>query len=119
MQALQLDDLVLCLISGGASSLLALPAHGVDLTAKQAVNRALLRSGAGIGEMNCIRKHLSAIKGGRLAQAAAPAQVVTLMISDVPGDDPSVIGSGPRSRTRRPWTTPAPCWPATASSRLR
>ncbi len=95
VQGLQPDDLVLCLISGGASSLLALPAHGVDLAAKQAVNRALLRSGAGIGEMNCVRKHLSAIKGGRLAQAAAPAQVVTLMISDVPGDDPSVIGSGP------------------------
>ena len=89
------DDLVLCLVSGGASALLALPAAGVDLEAKQAVNRALLRSGAGIGEMNCVRKHLSAIKGGRLAQAAAPAQVVTLMISDVPGDDPSVIGSGP------------------------
>ncbi len=89
------DDLVLCLISGGASSLLALPAPGVDLAAKQAVNRALLRSGAGIHEMNCVRKHLSAIKGGRLAEAAAPAQVVTLMISDVPGDDPSVIGSGP------------------------
>ena len=92
---LQPNDLVLCLISGGASSLLALPAQGVDLADKQAVNRALLRSGAGIGEMNCVRKHLSAIKGGRLAQAAAPAQVVTLMISDVPGDDPSVIGSGP------------------------
>lgn len=89
------DDLVLCLISGGASSLLALPAPGVDLAAKQAVNRALLRSGAGIHEMNCVRKHLSAIKGGRLAAAAAPAQVVTLMISDVPGDDPDVIGSGP------------------------
>lgn len=89
------DDLVLCLMSGGASSLLALPAPGVDLAAKQAVNRALLRSGAGIHEMNCVRKHLSAIKGGRLAAAAAPAAVVTLMISDVPGDDPSVIGSGP------------------------
>ncbi len=89
------DDLVLCLMSGGASSLLALPARGVDLAAKQAVNRALLRSGAGIHEMNCVRKHLSAIKGGRLAAAAAPARVVTLLISDVPGDDPSVIGSGP------------------------
>ncbi len=94
-QGLQPDDLVLCLMSGGASSLLALPAQGIDLAAKQAVNRALLRSGAGIGEMNCVRKHLSAIKGGRLAQAAVPAQVVTLMVSDVPGDDPSVIGSGP------------------------
>ena len=89
------DDLVLCLMSGGASSLLALPAPGIGLAAKQDVNRALLRSGAGIGDMNCVRKHLSAIKGGRLAAAAAPARVVTLMISDVPGDDPSVIGSGP------------------------
>ena len=95
VQGLQPDDLVLCLASGGASALLALPADGLDLADKQAVNRALLRSGAGIGEMNCVRKHLSAIKGGRLAQAAAPAQVVTQMISDVPGDDPSVIGSGP------------------------
>lgn len=89
------DDLVLCLMSGGASALLALPAPGVDLAAKQAVNRALLNSGAPIDEMNAVRKHLSAIKGGRLAEAAAPASVVTLMISDVPGDDPSVIGSGP------------------------
>ena len=95
VRGLQPDDLVLCLMSGGASALLALPANGIDLEAKQAVNRALLRSGAGIGEMNCVRKHLSAIKGGRLAQAASPAQVVTLMISDVPGDDASVIGSGP------------------------
>ena len=89
------DDLVLCLISGGGSSLLALPAPGLTLTDKQAVNRALLRSGAGIHEMNCVRKHLSAIKGGRLAEAAAPARLVTLVISDVPGDDPSVIASGP------------------------
>jgi hydroxypyruvate reductase len=89
------DDLVLCLMSGGASALLSLPAPGIDLAAKKAINRALLRSGAAIGEMNCVRKHLSAIKGGRLAQAAYPADIVTLMISDVPGDDPSVIGSGP------------------------
>ncbi len=89
------DDLVLCLMSGGASALLGLPAAGIDLAAKQAVNRALLRSGAGIQDMNCVRKHLSAIKGGRLAAAARPARVLTLMISDVPGDDPSVIGSGP------------------------
>ncbi len=89
------DDLVLCLMSGGASSLLGLPAPGISLADKQQVNRALLRSGADIGEMNTVRKHLSAIKGGRLAQAAHPAQVVTLLISDVPGDDPSVIGSGP------------------------
>jgi hydroxypyruvate reductase len=82
-------------MSGGASALLSLPAPGIDLAAKKAINRALLRSGAAIGEMNCVRKHLSAIKGGRLAQAAYPADIVTLMISDVPGDDPSVIGSGP------------------------
>src|SRR5215510_14389080 len=95
VQDLTPDDLVLCLISGGGSALLALPAQGITLADKQAVNRALLRSGATIAEINCVRKHLSAIKGGRLAAAAAPAQVVTLMISDVPGDDPSVIASGP------------------------
>jgi hydroxypyruvate reductase len=89
------DDLLLCLMSGGASSLLALPAAGVTLAEKQAINKALLRSGAAIGEMNCVRKHLSAIKGGRLAAMAAPARVVTLLISDVPGDAPQVIGSGP------------------------
>jgi glycerate 2-kinase len=89
------DDLVLCLISGGASSLLAMPAEGVSLEEKQAINKALLRSGAAIDEMNCVRKHLSAIKGGRLAAMCAPAQVVTLLISDVPGDAPEVIGSGP------------------------
>jgi hydroxypyruvate reductase len=89
------DDLVLALISGGASALLALPAPGLTLADKQAVNRALLASGATIAEMNCVRKHLSAIKGGRLAAAAAPARLVTLAISDVPGDDPAVIGSGP------------------------
>jgi hydroxypyruvate reductase len=95
VQGLTPDDLVLCLISGGGSSLLALPAPGVTLADKQAVNRALLRSGASIHEMNCVRKHLSAIKGGRLAAAAGPARLVTLVISDVPGDDPSVIASGP------------------------
>lgn len=89
------DDLVLCLISGGASSLLAMPADGVTLEEKQAVNKALLQSGAAIDEMNCVRKHLSAIKGGRLAAMCAPARVVTLLISDVPGDAPEVIGSGP------------------------
>jgi hydroxypyruvate reductase len=89
------DDLVLCLISGGGSALLCLPAPGVTLADKQAINRALLRSGAGIGEMNCVRRHLSAIKGGRLAAAAAPARVVSLLISDVPGDDPAAIASGP------------------------
>lgn len=95
VQGLGPDDLVLSLISGGASALLALPAEGVALDEKRAVNKALLKSGASIGEMNCVRKHLSAIKGGRLAAAAAPSRMVTLMISDVPGDDPSVIGSGP------------------------
>jgi hydroxypyruvate reductase len=89
------DDLVVALMSGGASALLPLPAAGLTLADKQAVNRALLASGATISEMNCVRKHLSAIKGGRLAAAAAPARVVTLAISDVPGDDPAVIGSGP------------------------
>ncbi|HYD95348.1 MAG TPA: glycerate kinase [Noviherbaspirillum sp.] len=89
------DDLVLCLISGGGSALLALPADGITLEQKQAVNKALLKSGANIAEMNCVRKHLSAIKGGRLALACAPARVATLMISDVPGDDPGVIASGP------------------------
>ena len=89
------DDLVLALISGGGSALLALPADGLTLADKQVVNRALLASGATITEMNAVRKHLSAIKGGRLAAAAAPARVVTLAISDVPGDDPAVIASGP------------------------
>ena len=89
------DDLLLCLISGGGSALLSLPAPGVTLEDKQVVNRALLRSGATIAEMNCVRKHLSAIKGGRLAAAAHPARVVTYLISDVPGDDPAVIASGP------------------------
>jgi glycerate 2-kinase len=89
------NDLVLCLISGGGSALLALPADGITLEQKQAINKALLKSGATISEMNCVRKHLSAIKGGRLALACAPARVVTLLISDVPGDDPGIIASGP------------------------
>jgi glycerate 2-kinase len=89
------DDLVLCLLSGGGSALLARPAHGLTLEDKQAVGASLLRSGATIAEVNCVRKHLSAIKGGRLAAACFPARVVTLAISDVPGDDPSVIASGP------------------------
>ena len=89
------DDLCIALMSGGASSLLSLPADDLSLDDKQQVNKLLLRCGATITEMNCIRKHLSAIKGGRLAAAAAPARLVTLMVSDVPGDDPSVIGSGP------------------------
>ncbi|MDP1656286.1 MAG: glycerate kinase [Hylemonella sp.] len=95
VQGLTPDDLVLCLISGGGSALLTLPAQGLTLEAKQGINKALLNSGANIGEMNCVRKHLSRIKGGRLAAACAPARVVTLTISDVPGDDPSVIASGP------------------------
>src|ERR1700730_12308107 len=89
------DDLVLCLISGGGSALLALPAPGLTLEVKQTINRALLSSGGNIGEMNCVRKHLSAIKGGMLAVAASPARVVSLIISDVPGDDLAVIASGP------------------------
>ena len=92
---LSADDLVLCLISGGGSALLALPADGIALEQKQAVNKALLKSGATISEINCVRKHLSAIKGGRLALACAPARVVTLLISDVPGDDPNIVASGP------------------------
>ena len=95
VQGLSADDLVLCLISGGGSALLTLPAAGLTLQDKQAINRALLKSGANIAEMNCVRKHLSAIKGGRLAAACHPARVVTLTISDVPGDDPAVIASGP------------------------
>jgi hydroxypyruvate reductase len=95
VQGLGPDDLILALISGGASALLSLPAPGLSFQDKQRVNEALLRSGAAIGEMNTVRKHLSAIKGGRLAAAAFPARVVTLVISDVPGDDPADIGSGP------------------------
>jgi len=89
------DDTVLCLISGGGSSLLALPAEGLTLEDKQAVNRALLKSGATISEMNCVRRHLSGIKGGRLAALCHPAKVVSLLISDVPGDVPADIASGP------------------------
>jgi glycerate 2-kinase len=95
VQRLTSDDLVLALISGGGSALMALPAEGVTLEEKQAVNKALLKSGANISEMNCVRKHLSGVKGGRLARAAQPARMVALMISDVPGDDLSVIASGP------------------------
>ena len=94
-QGLSADDLLVALISGGGSALLTLPAEGLSLEDKQAVNMALLRSGATIGDMNCVRKHLSAIKGGRLAAAASPARMVSLLISDVPGDDPAVIASGP------------------------
>lgn len=105
------DDLVVCLISGGASALLSLPAEGVTLADKQAINRALLKSGAPIGEMNLVRKSLSAIKGGRLAASIGRAQLVTYLISDVPGDDPSSIGSGP--------TIPEPVDPDAALAILR
>ena len=94
-QGLTENDLVLCLVSGGGSSLLSMPAKGLTLEDKQTINKALLRSGAAIDEMNCVRKHLSAVKGGRLAAMCAPAKVVTLLISDVPGDAPEVIASGP------------------------
>jgi len=95
VQGLSENDLVLCLISGGGSALLSAPAPGITLEQKQAINKTLLRSGASIFEINCVRKHLSAIKGGRLALACAPAKVVTLLISDIPGDDPGIIASGP------------------------
>jgi hydroxypyruvate reductase len=95
VSGLTADDLVLCLISGGGSALLAAPAPGLTLADKQDVNRQLLASGASIHEMNCLRKHLSALKGGRLAAAAAPARVITLLISDIPGDDPASVASGP------------------------
>jgi glycerate 2-kinase len=95
VQGLTSDDLVLCLLSGGASSLLPLPLAPLTLEDKQALTRELLRCGASIAEINCVRRHLSAIKGGRLAAACHPARVVTLAISDVPADDPADIGSGP------------------------
>ncbi len=95
VKGLTAQDMVLCLISGGGSALLPLPMEGLTLADKQAVNASLLKSGATISEMNCVRRHLSAIKGGRLAAACYPAQVVTLLISDVPGDDPMDIASGP------------------------
>jgi glycerate 2-kinase len=95
VRGLGTDDLVVALMSGGGSALMALPAGKMTLADKQAINQALLRSGATIGEMNAVRKHLSRIKGGRLAAAARPARLCTLLISDVPGDDPAVIASGP------------------------
>jgi hydroxypyruvate reductase len=95
VSGLTTDDFVLCLISGGGSALLAAPAPGLSLADKQDINRQLLASGAPIGEMNCVRKHLSALKGGRLAARAHPARVLSLVISDVPGDDPSTVASGP------------------------
>ena len=95
VKGLSADDVVLCLISGGGSALLVAPVEGLSLDDKQGVNRALLKSGASISEMNCVRRHLSAIKGGRLAAACHPAKVITLLISDVPGDRPMDIASGP------------------------
>lgn len=95
VQGLNEDDLVICLISGGGSALLPLPGTGITLEDKQAISRELLRSGANIAEMNCVRRHLSRIKGGRLAAACHPARVVNLLISDVPGDNPMDIASGP------------------------
>lgn len=95
VQGLTEDDLVLCLISGGGSALLPLPLPGLTLADKQALNKALLASGASITEMNCVRRHVSAIKGGRLAAACHPARVLNLLLSDVPGDDPIDIASGP------------------------
>ncbi len=95
VQGLTSDDLVVALMSGGGSALLSLAAEGVSVEEKRAVNKALLKSGAPIQEMNCVRKHLSRIKGGRLAAAAFPARVETLVISDVPGDDVSAVASGP------------------------
>jgi len=95
VQNLTADDLVIALVSGGGSSLLVAPLPGLTLADKQRVNTALLASGASIAEMNCVRRHLSAVKGGRLGAACHPARVVTLLISDVPGDDPATIGSGP------------------------
>lgn len=112
-------DRILVLLSGGASALWTAPLPGITLAEKQALTRDLLASGAPIGEINCVRKHISAIKGGRLARAAAPAELITLAVSDVPGDDPSEIGSGPtvgdpttledaRAILRRRGVTPPP-----------
>jgi hydroxypyruvate reductase len=95
VQGLTADDLVICLMSGGGSALLTLPAPGITLAHKRAITDALLRSGAPIDQMNCVRKHLSAIKGGRLALACGAARVLTLVVSDVPGDDPATVASGP------------------------
>lgn len=103
VSGLTADDLVICLVSGGGSALLSLPLDGITKEEKRQINRDLLKSGATIAEMNCVRRHLSAVKGGRLAAACFPARVYTLVISDVPGDDPSVVASGP---TCPDWSTP-------------
>lgn len=115
VQGLRADDLVLCLISGGGSALLPLPAAGLTLDLKQSVNRMLLASGASISEINCVRRHLSGIKGGRLAAACHPAQVLSLIISDVPGDNPVDIASGPTVEIRPPARTRLPSCAGTAS----
>ena len=104
------DDLVIVLISGGASALMPAPAEGITLAEKQAATRVLLECGAHIGEINCIRKHISTIKGGQLARLAAPARVMALMLSDVIGDDLSVIGSGPTRLTPAPLPRRGPSW---------
>ena len=115
-QGLTPDDLVLCLISGGGSALLTLPAAGLSLADKQAINQQLLHSGANIAQMNCVRKHLSRIKGGRLAAACAPAQLVTLTISDVPG---TTLRSSPAAPPC-PMRAPAPMrWPSCSATRSR
>ncbi len=114
LDGLKADDLVVALISGGGSALLALPGGDLTLDDLKAVNAALLASGADITAMNCVRKHVSAIAGGRLAAAAHPAKLVTIAISDVPGDDPAVIAPAPRSPTRRRARKPSPSSAATA-----
>ena len=118
VQGLSADDLVLCLISGGGSALLTLPADGVSLDDKRAINRALLRSGAAIDEMNCVRKHLSAIKGGRLAAACHPARVITLLLSDVPDSSSTACNKrSASSTTTRPLVAAIRCKRSSAASR--
>jgi hydroxypyruvate reductase len=119
VEGLGSNDLVICLISGGGSALLSLPADGVALEDKQAITRALLRSGATISEINCVRRHLSRIKGGRLAAACHPARVVTLAISDVPGDDPADIASGPTVADATTCAMHSGCWTDFASQRRK
>jgi hydroxypyruvate reductase len=112
------ERLVLALMSGGGSSLLSLPAPGLDLADLASLNRTLLKAGADIAAINTVRKHLSAVAGGRLALAAYPAEVLTLVISDVPGDDPSMVASGPTLPDRTTWTTRATCSTGLASRPL-
>ncbi len=105
------DDLLIALVSGGASALMSKPVPGISIAEKFGLIRALLKSGANIAELNCVRKQISAVKGGRLARAAGKARIVTLALSDVPGDDPAIIGSGP--------TVPDPTRKADARDILR